>query len=419
MTLSAFNTALTGLNNNALTINVVGNNLANINTTAFKASKTSFSELMGGISGTSDAGDPIQVGLGSISAGVNPTYTQGAIGATGKSTDAAINGNGFFVVSTGNGMGFTRAGNFSVSSSGELVNTEGFQVLGYPAVNGVVNSTSGTLAPIQVEGVSLPPKATSQVTLAANLDGGAADGTTFTTGVQVYDSLGDVHTVTFTFTKNGATGWKWDATIPAVDVGGKTTDPPVSIKSAASTGALTFDGSGKITSPTANETLSLTGLANGASPMNVTFAIFDPQGNANITGYAGTSTVSSTTQDGYATSSLRDIAIDKNGVVNGLFDNGKTVPLAQLATANFPNVQGLVNLKGSTMVPFGNSGDPSIGAPGTGGRGTISGGALEQSNVDIATEFTTLIVAQRGYQANSRVISTTDQLVQDSLNLIR
>jgi len=418
MTLSSFNTALTGLNNNALTINVVGNNLANINTTAFKASKTSFTELLGGISGTSESGNPIQVGLGSASAGVNPMFTQGAIGATGKSTDAAINGNGFFVVSTGDGLAYSRAGNFSVNSSGQLINTEGFLVQGYPAVGGIVN-TSGALGPIQVEGVKLPPKSTSEFSITANLDRDAAAGSKFTTAVQVYDSLGSPHTVTLTFTKNGASGWDWDATIPAVDTGGLSTDPPVSIKPASSTGLLTFDSNGNITAPTANETLAATGLANGAADLSVIFGIFDSQGNPSITSYAAASTVSSTIQDGYAASSLRDIAIDKDGVVNGMFDNGKNLPLAQLVTANFPNVQGLVKLKGSTMVPFGSSGDPSIGAPGTGGRGTISGGALEQSNVDIATEFTTLIVAQRGYQANSRIISTTDQLYQDALNLVR
>jgi flagellar hook protein FlgE len=423
MPLSTFSTALTGLNNNAFTMNVVGNNLANLNTTAFKGSKTTFAELLGGLSGMSDAGNPISVGLGSVLTGANPVFTQGAVAYTGRPTDAAINGNGFFVVDTGNGLGFTRSGNFGISSTGQLLNSEGFKILGYPAVDGVVN-TSGTLAPISIGSVNLTPKATTDLSISANLDSQAADKSTFASSIQMFDSLGAKHTVTLTFTRNGTKGWDWEATIPAVDTGGKTTDPPVSLGK----GSFTFDGTGQLTSPvydptatppTGNATLSLKGLANGAKDMDMTFSIFDTSGKPRFTSYASASTVSSTAQDGYATSVLTSLAIDGSGVVYGIFDNGKNLPLAQLVTANFPNVQGLLKFQGSTFVAFGNSGDPSVGAPGTGGRGSISGGSLEQSNVDIATEFTNLIVAERGYQANSRMITTTDQLMQDTLNLVR
>jgi flagellar hook protein FlgE len=414
MPLTSFYSALTGLNNNALAINVIGNNLANINTTAFKGSKTSFAELLGGMAGTSATGNPIQVGLGSYVPGITPTFSQGSVASTGRSTDAAINGNGFFVVDTNGGLGFTRAGSFGFTAKGDLVNSEGFKLMGYSAVNGVVNS-GGALGPITIEkGSSLPPRGTGTLSVGANLDSAATAGTTFSTAVQVYDTLGTKLAVSITFTKT-AGGWDWSATIPAVATGGAATAAPVAI----GTGSMTFDATGKMTAPTANAALNIAGLASGAADQTINFEILDASGNPRFTSYAAASGVSSTAQDGYAASVLRDISIDSKGVISGLFDNGQVQPLAQLAVANFPNVEGLLKFAGSTFVPFGNSGEPSIGVAGTGGRGSISGNALEQSNVDIATEFTSLIIAQRGYQANSKIITTTDQLYQDAINLIR
>jgi flagellar hook protein FlgE len=415
MPLTSFYTALTGLDNNALAINVIGNNLANINTTAFKASKSSFAELLGGLASTSaGTGNPIQVGLGSYTQGITPVFNQGSIASTGRSTDAAIGGNGFFVVDTNGGLGFTRAGSFGFTSEGEIVNSEGFKLMGYAAVNGVVNS-GGVLGPITIQkGGSLPPNATTKISVGANLDSSAITGTTFSSAVQVYDSLGTKLPVSITYTKTDA-GWDWSATIPAVATGGLPTDSPVEIGN----GALVFDANGIMTAPTVNATLSVTGLASGAADQNITLNFLDDSGKPLYTSYSAASGVSSTTQDGYAASVLRDVSIDSNGVISGLYDNGQVQPLAQMAIANFPNVEGLLKFAGSTFVAFGNSGEPSIGVAGTGGRGLITGSALEQSNVDIATEFTNLIIAQRGYQANSKVITTTDELYQDAINLIR
>jgi flagellar hook protein FlgE len=198
-----------------------------------------------------------------------------------------------------------------------------------------------------------------------------------------------------------------------VDVGGATADPPVAVGS----GTLTFNENGVLTAPSANPSLSITGLTSGAADQTISFNVWDAAGKSRFTGYGSPSGVSTTMQDGYAAGSLSDFSIDSMGVVQGVYDNGLVQPLAQLALANFPNVEGLMKYKGSTFVAFGNSGEPSIGAPGSGGRGTVSGSSLEQSNVDIATEFTSLIVAQRGYQANSRIITTTDQLYQDAINI--
>jgi flagellar hook protein FlgE len=414
--LTSFYTALTGLDMNALAINVIGNNLANLNTTAYKGSRASFAELIGGL-GNVTAGDnnPVQVGLGVTSPGISPIHSQGSIQFTGRSTDVGISGNGFFLVSTGTGIAFTRAGNFGFSEIGELINSDGLNVMGYTAVDGVVNADVPPSAITIALGTSLPPKATAELSITANLDSQAATDATFATAAQIFDSLGAAHTVTFTFTKTGASDWDWSATIPAEDTGGTSTDPPTEIGS----GTFTFDSSGVLSSPTDDATLSIAGLVNGAADQDITFDIIDPSGNPRFTGYAAPSSVAANTQDGYSSAVLRDINIDSDGVIRGIFDNGQVKPLAQLALANFSNVEGLLKYTGSTFVTSPTSGEPSIGIPGTGGRGTVNGSSLELSNVDIAEQFTSLIIAQRGYQANSRVINTTDQLYQEAINLIR
>ncbi len=413
---TSFYSALTGLNMNAMSINVIGNNLANINTTAFKSSKANFAELVGGSGGVAAGnGNPVQIGLGSTVAGVVPVFNQGSIQYTGRPTDVAISGNGFFVLSTEAGYAYTRAGNFGLNASGELVNADGFKVAGYLAANGVVN-TSVPPAPITIElATSLPPQKSSNVSITANLDNKAAVDSKFSTAVQIFDSVGSPHTVSFTFTKSGPSEWGWSATIPATATGGRASDPAVEI----GTGTFTFNSLGILSSPTQDADLTISGLANGAADMTIKFSLIDPTGNPRFTGFAAASSVSSVTQDGFASSVLRDISIDNRGVIRGIYDSGQVAPLAQLALANFANVEGLVKLTGSTFTTSPTSGEPSIGVGGTGGRGIIQGSALELSNVDIAQEFTNLIIAQRGYQANSRVISATDEIYMEAINLKR
>jgi flagellar hook protein FlgE len=414
MPLTSFYAALTGLNNNALAISVVGNNLANLSTPGYKASKANFAELLGSTS-IGSSGNPIQVGLGSSVPAITPMFSQGSIAYTGRATDVAINGNGLFVVSVEGGLGFTRAGNFGFSANGELVNSEGYTLMGYTAVNGVIDN-SGALSPIVIpKGVMIPAKPTGHISVMGNLDSSAAVDTVFSSAVQAYDSLGATHTITLNFKKTGATAWSWTASVPAVDTGGAATAAPAQI----GTGTITFDSKGTLTAPTTNPSLTLTGLANGAANQTIAFDILDSSGHPRFTGFSSASSVSSTAQDGYAPGGLRDINIEPTGIISGVFDNGQVQPLAQLALANFPNPEGLLKFKGSTSIAFSSSGEPSIGSPGTGGRGSISGTSLEQSNVDIATEFTNLIVAQRGYQASSKVITTTDELYQDSINMKR
>jgi flagellar hook protein FlgE len=411
MPLTSFYTALTGLSNSSYSLNLIGDNLANMNTTAFKSGTATFSELLAGLSGTGETGNPIVLGLGSALNGVQRTNSQGTITSTGKSTDVAINGNGFFVVDSGTGNGYTRAGNFQLDKSGNLVCADGFKILGYMASNGVVNGAS-ELAPITISlGDIVPAQATTSFGIKANLDCGTQVNGIFSAPVTIYDSLGAGHVATIQFTKTSA-GWDWSATIPAADVGGAV--PPV-----IGSGSIAFDNTGKLDSSTTNATLNIAGLANGAANMGITFDLLDADGNSNITGLARESSVSKTTQDGSTSSILASIMFDSSGMIKGTTAGGQTITLAQLALANFPNVDGLQKYKGNTFIAFASSGEPSTGMAGTGGRGTIAGSSLEQSNVDMAQEFVSLITAQRAYQANSRVITTTDELYQDSLNMKR
>jgi flagellar hook protein FlgE len=413
--LTSFYSAMTGLNNNATAINVIGNNLANINSTAYKSSRASFAELVASGSATASNGNPIQVGLGVTSTSVSPIFNQGSIQTTGRSSDVAITGSGFFLVSTDGGIGYSRAGSFSFSKEGELLNPEGFKVMGYAAEGGVINRNLG-LVPITIpQGSSQPPLATSSISVSANLDARIAANESFSTAVQVYDSLGAAHTVGLTFTKTGNGAWNWAATVPAVDTGGAANAAPTQIGA----GALTFDANGLMTAPAVNPTLQVNGLANGAANMSITLALVDAGGTPRLTNFATDSAVSSSSQNGYSASQLREISFGSDGVITGVYEDGQVQPLGQVALANFPNPEGLIKFRGSTFVTSSASGQPSVGTPGTGGRGSITGGALEQSNVDIAQEFTNIIVAQRGYQANSRVIAVTDELYQDAINLTR
>jgi len=415
MPLTSFYTALTGINNNSTAINVIGDNLANMNTTGFKSSKASFSELLAGLSGTSTTGNPVSFGLGSQLNGVTRANTQGTITSTGVSTDVAINGNGFFVVSVEGGMGFTRSGSFQFDKDGNLLTADGLQLMGYPAVDGAID-TSAALSPIQIQkGQSIPPTATTEISINANIDSQTATDGTFSCPVQVYDSLGTEHTITVTFTKSDAGAWSWSATVPAVDTGGAADADPAEV----GTGDMTFDATGKLSDPTENPTITISTLASGAADMEITFNLMDATANGLITSYASDSAVSSTKQNGLSTSSLKDISINSEGVIIGTTESGQSIPLAQLALATFPNVDGLQKYVGSTFVAFTSSGEPSIGIAGAGGRGSLVGGSLEKSNVDMAQQFVDLIVAQRAYQANSKIITTTDELYQDAVNLIR
>ncbi len=313
-------------------------------------------------------------------------------------------------------VSYTRAGDFTELNN-YLVTFGGQQVLGYPAVNGVIDTGAG-LVPLQLgAGIISPPNATTNVQLSTNLNAEASPtDPPFSTPIMVYDSLGASHQLTFTYTNTGAGAWNYSITIPAADVGA--TGNPVVVKS----GTLTFDSDGNLTSPAADVTginigAATTGaLADGASDLSFNWQLFD-NGTPLLTQVASPSGTASANANGAGSGSLVKFNIGADGTITGSFSNGKTQALGQLALATFANSDGL-QLEGNTdFSPTLASGQAVVGIPGSGGRGSISGGALELSNVDIATEFANLIVAQRGFEANAKAVTTFDQITQDTIAL--
>jgi len=409
----SFSIPLSGLDASSAALTVISDNLANENTVGFKSQQAQFEDLFYQQFGTSGSGNPIQQGIGVTVAATKSDLTQGSIQATGVPTDAAIQGGGYFVVNKGGTIEYTRAGNFTLSDTGALLTQDGSAVMGYPAVNGVV-TPGGALSPLQItSGTINPPKATANVQTDLNLDADTAVNGTFSTPVTVFDSLGATHVLTVDFTKTAANTWNYNLTIPAADVGG--TGAPVSIK----TGTLTFNGNGQLTAPATDVTgIAVSGLANGAAALNFNWNLYDGNGNGLLTQVSGASSTTSTHQDGFATGGLQSFTIGADGTISGTFSNGETGQLGQIAIASFTNEQGLVRDGSNLYTTSPSSGEAAVGVAGTNGRGTIAGGSLESSNVDIATQFAALIVAERGYQANAKAVTTFDEVSQTAIGLI-
>jgi flagellar hook protein FlgE len=409
----SFSIPLSGLNGSSSSLSVIANNLANLNTVGYKGQRTLFQDLFYQQIGTSGSGNPIQQGVGVTISGISADLTQGNIQSSGVPSDVAIQGNGYFVASKSGEIVYTRGGNFSIGSNGQLLTADGAAVQGYPAVNGVVNPNS-TIGPLTIAtGTTNPPKPTGNVQLTLNLASGTPVAGAFSTSVAVFDSLGGSHVLTYNFTKTSANNWTYGITIPAADVGAA--GAPVSVK----TGTLTFNGAGQLTAPAANVTgITVTGLADGASNLTFNWNVFDASGNGLVSQVAGTSATSTTQQDGFSSGSLVNYLIGADGTIQGTFSNGQTSALGQIALASFTNQQGLSRNGSNELLASLSSGQANVGVPGTGGRGTLSGGALEQSNVDIATQFAQLIVAERSYQANAKSVTTFDTVTQTAINLI-
>ncbi len=410
--MASFSIPLSGLAASTQALDIISNNLANMNTVGYKDQTANFQDLFYQSYGGDGAGDPIQVGAGTAISSVATNYTNGSLQNTGVSSNAAITGNGFFVTQQSNGsMQYTRAGNFTVNSSGDLVTTAGQEVMGFPAVNGVINQ-GGSLSPIQVgAGLSNPPSATTTMQQQTNLNAAAPVGTTYSTSMSVYDSLGESHIVTFDYTMTAANTWSYQVTLPAADTGG--TGAPTVLTS----GTLNFDSNGHLTSPTGSVAIPITGLADGAADLSVGWSVTDATGNSLITQVASPSTTTTTNQNGYVNGTLQSYSIMADGTIQGQFSNGQTQAIGQLAIASFANNQGLQLAGGGNYDSTLSSGAAVIGTAGNGGRGTLTGGAVELSNVDISTEFTNLIVVQRAFEADSRVVTTFDAISNTTTNL--
>jgi len=410
---------VSGLRAHKTQMDVISNNIANINTIGFKSSRVNFREMLSqtiqgasapkpnGIGGT----NPLQIGLGTGVGSIDVSQTQGSLLPTGKPTDVAIEGNGFLILGDGQVKYYTRDGSFTVDSEGNLVSSSsGMKVLGWmsdPATGIIdttapINATSGIKIPIGQLSIA---RQTSSISLGGNLNQKMEEGGAFSSSLTVFDSLGATHTVTITFTKTAADGeWAWEATSPDAAGG------------VVGNGTITFDSYGKCMDNFQSISLALANPDGAASPIDINL---DFQAMTQLAAESGECTVKPTSQDGLPLGVLDGFTVTKDGTISGTFDNGMTQTLGRLALAQFSNPAGLSRAGNNLLAETGNSGLPQIGQPSTGSLGNLTAGFLESSNVDLPTEFANMIVAQRGFQANSRIITTSDEILQELVQLKR
>jgi flagellar hook protein FlgE len=383
---------ISGLRAHQTMLDVTGNNIANVNTTGFKGSSTQFqdtlSQLTQGATGPQAATggiNPAQVGLGVRVAGVATTFTQGSAQTTGKATDMMISGDGFFVTNRGGQQLYTRAGSFGLDASGHLVGPDGGVLQGWMAdPSGRVDNGGPTVDLVLSPTAMIPARSTTGVEVGGNLPSDAAAGTTVKRDIQVYDSEGRTRTLSLGFTRT-ASGWN----VAATDASGAT-----------GSGSLAFVD-GRQSTPGS--------LTVGGITVDL----------GTVTGYAGSTTVAATGQDGSKAGTLEAFSVGADGSLVGSFSNGVRQVVGQVAVARFTNPAGLEKSGQSSYTGTANSGNAEIGRAGDAGFGALVGGALEMSNVDLSQEFTNLIVAQRGFQANARIITTSDQVLQELVDLKR
>jgi flagellar hook protein FlgE len=375
---------ISGLRAHQQMMDVTGNNIANVNTIGYKSSQAVFQDTLSqmvnaagapqnGAGGT----NPAQVGLGVRTASIAANFGQGAAQTTGKASDMMIQGDGFFVVRSGGEELYTRAGSFSFDANGSLTTPNGQIVQGWTGQNGVVN-TANVPGDIKLPiGVTLSPTVTTNITLTGNFSNEAAVGDSQQISVKVYDANGAASSMVATFTKTDAT--TWNMSLPD----GSSADIPFTA---------------------------------GKGPESVTAGgyTFDTH---DLTQFSGTTSAHVSNSDGSASGVLSSYSVSNTGQIVGVFSNGLKQTLGQVALANFNNVEGLEKIGDSMFRNTVNSGLPQVGPAGSQGLGLITSGALEMSNVDLAQEFTNLVIAQRGFQANSRIITTSDEILQELVNL--
>jgi flagellar hook protein FlgE len=439
---TAFSTALSGLDAMTTAIDVVGNNLANLNTTGYKNQTVSFEDLVAGsLSGNQSA----KLGLGTSAPTTSANFIQGAVQTTNGSYDAAINGGGFFVVKDVNNQNlYSRAGNFNIDKNGFLTTQTGEFVQGWTANGGVVNP-SGAINNIQVPvGEAIPAIQSTQFGATVNLNSSTAPGGSWPTGaINVVDSLGNSVPLSITFTKDAGTPavppvLAAPGPPPVLAVPGVPAVPPVPGKwaytvtgtgvtvgtvASPAAGTLQFDASGNLTNPTsANGSIpiALSGFSDGASNTSVNWNIYSSAGVSTLTQYSEASNLSANTGDGQPAAVLTGVSLQNGGKIVATYSNGaQQQVVAQLALASIRNPQSLDDVGNNNFSLGAESAIPTVGASGVGGLGIIDGGSVESSTVDIATEFANLLTYERSYQADSRVVTVSDQLAQDAVNLVK
>ena len=426
--LRTLNTGATGLAANGEALGVVSDNIANANTIGFKKSRADFQDMIA----SAGKSELLQVGAGSRLGAVEQMWKQGTLLSTESTLDLALSGEGFFVVngvaSGVQGNFYARAGQFHLDKDGFVVNLDNLKLQGYAADSR--GQIMGELGNLRIGPTALPATLTSAVRMGVNLDANStipqawdpanpAGTSNFSSTVTVYDSLGNGHQVITYFNKTGTNSWDFHAMVDGGEISGGTQGVPFE----GASGSLTFNTAGALDTEVVNNS---TWDFNGATPGQV----IDFDFGTNISGEAGTgldgttnfaspSTTNSATQDGYAAGSVTGLNISATGTITGVFTNGQRRTLGQIAVASFKSVDGLARGGQGLWVQTEDSGEALLGAASTGGRGAIVSGSLEQSNVDIGREFVDLIAYQRGFQANSKVIQTADEMYGELVNMKR
>jgi flagellar hook protein FlgE len=407
--------AISGLRAHQTKMDVTGNNIANVNTVGFKGSQTVFQDTLSQVirAGGAPAADrggtnPAQVGLGVKVAAITTNWTQGATQSTGRSTDFMIEGDGFFVTrGTGGEELFTRAGSFDFDGSGKLVTPDGSILRGWMAdADGNVNP-NGPVGDLSVPyGQLVNPTPTTSGVINGNLPSESVIDAPLQTGITMFDSQGVEQKMFYNLTRTAPNTW-------TVSVEHATKGVLQTVT------GVTFDTAGNLATPAG-------GLLPAVNPNAVApagrFPSWDNDIQIDIKGltqFGGSNTLGAPKQDGYALGSLQSFQLGADGTIMGVYSNELRQPIGRLALASFNNPGGLEKAGNSSFRVGVNSGVAQVGTAGTGGRGALMSGALEMSNVDLAEEFTGLIVAQRGFQANSRVITSSDEILQDLVNLKR
>ncbi|MFQ5556750.1 MAG: flagellar hook protein FlgE [Acidimicrobiales bacterium] len=406
--------AISGLRSHRTLLDVVGNNIANVNTAGFKSSGVVFQDVLSQTVQGAGAGAPTadiggtnasQVGLGVSIGRISTSFSQGALQRTSRDMDFALRGDGFFSVKAAGEDLYTRAGSLSLDAFGRLVTPTGGLVQGWAGDAAGVIDTNLPIGDITIPvGDLIAPQATSEVILNGNLPTGDAVGATYTTSVEVFDTQGQPTLVSFTFTKTAADQWT---------VSGTYGDPGSAFT--LTDNGVTFDANGDVTAPADFDV----NIASGQVPGVPAFTLELNSSGGRLSQYGELATVSISSQNGSAAGSLQSLTVSQEGVQIGSYSNGRNKSIAQFAVAVFNNPEGLEKVGDSGFRTTVNSGVAQMNVAGLGGRGLISSGTLEMSNVDLATEFTNLIVAQRGFQANSRVVTASDEVLADIVNLKR
>lgn len=402
---------VSGLRVHQKKLDVIGNNIANVNTVAYKSSSVTFQEVLsqtisssqspseGGTGGI----NPYQVGLGATIGSISTNYTNGNTQSTDNPNDLSIDGEGFFVVSDGTSNLFTRAGNFSIDSAGSLVTVSGEKVQGWNKGTAVSIDTTQPLETIDLSSLNMPASETTALGFEGNIDSEGSDH--IESNMTIYDSLGESHTITVSFDRTSPDNY--DCTFSSVDT-----------EIASMTGGegeIVFTDEGIFESQSLDD-IGIT-FNNGSSAVDITAAniVFNPE---KFTQFGGVSSLFCS-PDGYPAGNLIGMGIDSEGSIIGNFSNGRDNHVATIALATVTNPQGMEKMGGNLYATSWNSGDALLGAAGADGRGSISSNSLEMSNVDLSREFTEMIVAQRGFQANSKIITTSDEVLQELVNLKR